>query len=618
MSKGALAHRIEVLEARLAASLAEDVPSAAERSEQPPALPAPPFGQKSTHAHFDGFLRFLTLSNEGNGEQKYLGPSSGLSIADAVGTKLLPINSNQQPEATLQHDKRVMASPPSDEDGLRILEAYFTHMHARLPFLDRVTIIDSHTKRHQPSTQTPEDEFEKFKLFMVYAIGATILQMTGSSESTPPNDFLLTALSFDPTLRESISMTSIEAMMLLVIYHLRSSSHPSVWYMIGLAMRTCIDFGLHREARYQKLRPHQAESRKRLFWSVYIIERYTAWSLGRPFSIAEEDIDVQSPLNIDDSITDDGIIDQYLQSQLGTETPQPKGTMSRFVASVGLQRIVSQIHTRIYRVDKKVTSLFPEIAPLMSALDGFKETLRSLDLDDGDFVHMHLNNVVRMLIQPFLSILDPQDELISTCMASSGKMCQFSKSLRQRDFSGYSYLLVNSVFMAGLTMCFCLFRSPSLWTPSVSNDLRACSSSLFVMAERNHRLKKHRDVLEAIITKAMEYVQGAARGFEPSSTMISQEGLTGFQILDTPSATEQPFGLSGVGDYEARIDFSSGEFDSYMTNLLSELPGFPSSLPNEQLGNPETQSHLHGVFTQEFWATDVFNQPMLDGFGWTI
>ena len=138
------------------------------------------------------------------------------------------------------------------------------------------------------------------------------------------------------------------------------------------------------------------------------------------------------------------------------------------------------------------------------------------------------------------------------------------------------------------------------------------------MAERNHRLKKHRDVLEAIINKAMEYVQGAAGGLESSSTMINQEGLTGFQNLHTPSATEQPFGLSGVGDYGAQIDLSSGEFDSYMTNLLSELPGFPSSLPDEQLGNPETQPHLHGVFTQEFWATDAFNQPMLDGFVWKI
>lgn len=455
MSKGALAHRIEVLEARLASTLAGDVSHNAECSEQSSVSTECASTQKPTTHHFEGILRFLTLGNDGNREPVYLGPSSGLSIADAVGTNLLPVNSNQQPGVKPQNDEGdgALAPPPNDTNSTRILDAYFTHMHARLPFLDRTKIMELHAERnHLSETTTPRAQFEKFKLFMVYAIGAAILQTTGAYVSTPPNEFLLTALHCDATLRESLSTASIEAMLLLVLYNLRSCSNSSVWYMIGIAMRTCIDFGFHREARYRILRPHEAEVQKRLFWSVYIIERHTAWSLGRPFSIAEEEIDAQPPINIDDSITDDAVIENYIQPDSDTDTIRPKGTMGRFVASVKLQRIVSQIHTRIYRVDQHISSLISEIAPLMSALEAFKETLPSLDLEDGDFVYMHWNNSIRMLLQPFLKILDPRDQLISTCLASSGKMCQFFKRLRQRDFSGYSFLLVNSVFMAGLTM----------------------------------------------------------------------------------------------------------------------------------------------------------------------
>jgi hypothetical protein len=288
---------------------------------------------------------------------------------------------------------------------------------------------------------------------MVYAIGSAIRQTTDSDNSTLPNQFLLTALDFDSTLRESISIASIEAMLLLVLYNLRTTSNSSVWYMIGLAMRTCLDFGFHRETSYLRLSQHETELRRRLFWSVYIIERYTAWSLGRPFSVAEEEIDAAPPSNIDDSITNDSAIEKILQNRsVGRGRPH-KGTLGRFIASIQLQRIGSRIHTRIYRVDAQISALTSEIHPLLSSLQEFKATLAALDVDEGDFLHMHWNNSIRILLQPFLSFLHPQDSLIGTCLFASGQMCQFFKKLRQRETSsGSSFLLVNSVFMAGITM----------------------------------------------------------------------------------------------------------------------------------------------------------------------
>lgn len=468
MSKGALAHRIEILEARLAATLAGDVPDTAESSEKPPTSTSPLYNHKSRHGYSDGVLPFLTLGNAENREQVYLGPSSGLSIADAVGTHSLPINSNQHPDISPRRSDNTRVVHPDDENGTRIIEAYFKHMHVRLPFLDCAHILELHAKRYHMAGQTPKDGFDIFKLFMVYAIGATILQMTGSYNSIPPDEFLSVALSFDTTMRESFSTNSIESIMLLVLYNLRSSSHPSVWYLIGLAMRTCIDFGFHRESRYQRLSQCEAEKQRRLFWSVYLIERHTAWALGRPFSISEEEIDTQPPLDIGDSTTNDDAIGQDLQPQTGQEVPHRRGSLRKFIASIRLQRIVSKIHTRIYRVDKKASTLLPEIGPLMSALNDFKETLPSLGLNDSDFVLMHWNNSIRMLLQPFLSILNPSDDLLVTCITSSGKMCQFFKRLRQREFSGYSFLLANSVYMAGLTMWYVNIME----TDRISSNLR--------------------------------------------------------------------------------------------------------------------------------------------------
>ncbi|KAJ5660118.1 hypothetical protein N7507_006569 [Penicillium longicatenatum] len=626
MSKEALAHQIENLEAQLAVAL--DNNASTGHNEPSPSDVTSRQRHRRDAAHNDhlhGVIRFLTLGHGTNEEQAYLGPSSGVSIVenvsrlvrDAAGAKLLPIdNSMQQPEASVESSGETKAAPPDDLTGSKILDAYFNNMHVRLPFLDRCEILDLHAMRHRALGNTPGEQFGQFKLFMVYAIGAAILQVTETYKTTPPNIFLVTALGFDPTLRESISIASIEAMLLLVLYNLRTTSNSSVWYMIGLAMRTCVDFGLHREARYQRLRPHEAQLRRRLFWSVYITERYTAWSLGRPFSIPEEEIDAEPPFNIDDSINSDEIIEQIVNNHSDTPAQQQSAIMGKFIATIRLKRIVSQIHARVYRVDKHISTLLPEITPLMSALQEFKRTLSSLDLASGDFVHMHWNNAIRMLLQPFLSTLPPQNEFISTCLHASGQMCQFFKKIRQRDSSGHSFLLVNSVFMAGLTMCFCLFRCPSLWTPAISNDIRACSSVLYVMAERNDRLKKYRDGLETVINRAMEYVEDAYQTSPKNSGLCSQMAISNGQlhpITISDSTTSAKSHMQPLQDHVLQ-GIGTEVYDWQNVDLFSDLPGLPPNLQNLFTGDRTDvlDSSFHGVFADDIWASDAFHLPFLE------
>ncbi|KAJ5546855.1 hypothetical protein N7494_004440 [Penicillium frequentans] len=569
MSKGALAHQIEILQDQLAAALEGNASAVRNGPDQSNVTGRQLHLPDAPNDHLQGVIRFLTLGHDTNGEQTYLGPSSGVSIVenvsrmvyDAAGAKLLPIaTSTQQPEASLGSSDETIAAPPDDMTGSKILDAYFNNMHVRLPFLDRCDILELHANRHRASGNNPEEQYGQFKLFMVYAIGAVTLQVTETYDSTPPNTFLVTALRFDPTLRESISIASIEAMLLLVLYNLRTTSNSSVWYMIGLAMRTCIDFGLHREARYRRLRPHEAQLRRRLFWSVYITERYTAWSLGRPFSIPEEEIDAEPPFNIDDSINSDEVIEQI----------------------------------------------------------EFKTTLSSLALADGDFVLMHWNNAIRMLLQPFLSTLHPQDELIGTCLYASGQMCQFFKKLRQRDSSGHSFLLVNSVFMAGLTMCFCLFRCPNLWTPAISNDIRACSSTLCVMAERNPRLKNYRDGLETVINRAMEYVEDAYQTSRNNSGICSQLAIPNDQLHPTSTSDSTTSAKTHMQSLQSNApqDLGTEVYDWQNTDIFSDLPGLPPNLQSLFTGDHADvlDSSFYGVLTQDLWASDAFDLPFLEDY----
>ena len=77
----------------------------------------------------------------------------------------------------------MLPEPPTDEMGNRMLDTYFKRLHSRYPFLDRKQIWKIHEDRWQlfktkREDLTRSDRFAIFKLNLVYAIGATMLQLS--------------------------------------------------------------------------------------------------------------------------------------------------------------------------------------------------------------------------------------------------------------------------------------------------------------------------------------------------------------------------------------------------------------------------------------------------------
>ncbi|PLB45012.1 hypothetical protein P170DRAFT_415927 [Aspergillus steynii IBT 23096] len=599
MSKDALVRRIELLESQLA-----EVSSPLSGFDSAIEIDGREYPDLLLKRNKPGTVPLVSLRDS---ESTYLGPSSGRTIAKSLGRLLqdtawmddIPVDASHKPEDASNNFVANKAAPPDDEVGSRILDAYLKNMHMRLPFLDRSKILKLHRDRNLPIDTNPEAQFDRFKLFMVYAIGSANLQMTEAYAGSSPSSFYETALQFNSSVRESLTLAGAEAMTLLCLYNLRSSTSSKVWYMMGLALRICIDYGLHREAHYRKQTPYHAQLHRRIFWTVYILERYSSWSLGRPFSIAEEEIDAELPADLDDTITDDGFIQYLLLNPTDSSREPPGPNLRRFISSIRLQRIMSRIHLRVYRVDLPPSELVPEISPLLASLEEFKSTLPCMAEHEEDFISMHWNNSVRMLLQPFLNILQPDHELIGRTLQASGQMCQLFKRLRQRDSSGYSFLLVNGIFMAGLTMCFCLFRSPGLLTATVSNDLRAASSALFVMAERDSSLKKYRDSLESLITRVLEFANDSS-----GSNDIDRQD---YSLTDKPRAM---FGDTSKGSHSSQSDPAALQ-DEFLSNM-GFFDGTGADACERQNGFFNISYPFNGILMDEISTGNLFFMNMAD------
>lgn len=330
---------------------------------------------------------------------------------------------------------------------------------------------------------------------------------------------------------ETRSVENIEAMTLLVIYHLRSASSQGIWYMIGLAMRIAIDLGLHRKANEASLDPFTAQIRRRLFWTVYYLERVISMSLGRPFSIADRHIDLPLPLDVDDTVHDPALL---------TAPPAPDRvtTMTFSVYLFLLRRIDSRIQHKIYRADKPLHTLRPKMDRLFLELQRWKESaLLRFSGSDLDYSTLHYTRALRILIQPFLPSLSLADPYYHICLSAAGDICQTHKRLHQTLEYGHSFIAVQTVFMAGITLLYALWtHTNEVWSVRMSNDIRACSTVLFVMGERAAWVKKYRDAFELLVNAAMEKLEGNenTKAAGMAELMAAQHSGMNFNI-DTPA-----------------------------------------------------------------------------------
>lgn len=280
-------------------------------------------GQPFPPSHLGNALGFLSLC--ASAEPYYVGSSTGFSLANLVQAAVYdrlnsvedetpsPASAAVSPEAVRNlpstqdrpfscHRPRPTTKPagmPSDELGDALIAAYIDKVHSVYPFLDDGRLSALHRDRVQINeVVSREGRIGSAKLHLVYGIGARHLQLLGTSRvafdrSLPEAHFTAAAGALNIAF-ELRSTDSIEVLLLLAIYSLHSPSGPGAWQLTGLAVRLCIELGLHRKVRAASAATRSQDQRRRcLFWSCLILERKVAVTLGRPFSLSDSDIDAE-------------------------------------------------------------------------------------------------------------------------------------------------------------------------------------------------------------------------------------------------------------------------------------------------------------------------------------
>ncbi|KAL2212084.1 hypothetical protein CC79DRAFT_1364368 [Sarocladium strictum] len=436
----------------------------------------------------------------------YVGGTSTITLGRALGKALamgqqLSIPAASPEDHSMRHSGSVegypaylaasgfsllVQMPQSTADSL--VDAYLKHMSTNFPIMISTEILDLHKRRLEL-----ENPFEESTLHLIYGLGVHFLQKTSEAKLYyNPEQFYLAALEERDTILRLGDTRALTYLMLLGQHCFRMPKEPGAWTFFGLAMKLCIELGLHRQKRSSKV-CLQSERHKRLFWICYWHERELAIAMGRPPAICDRDIDVELPLDVDEAIQDPEIL-KKAKEQDRSVPAFPPTNLSTLIHLIRLKRIESAIQHTIYRVDRLMPpqELFEHTNRFLEKLQNWKDCIPSyMHSQENADNQIYLGydsymasyyKTLRILLQPRVYEKGTPTRYLQLCAEACRGLC--------------------------LTLIYCMWIDTSNTHP-ISNlaALNDCSIMLYVMAERWSAGQRYRDLFELVKQSVLETME---------------------------------------------------------------------------------------------------------------
>jgi hypothetical protein len=272
------------------------------------------------------------------------------------------------PQSTAGHHgpvllhEQVAALPPYDL-LYSLVDLFFRHVNPWLPLLDRKTTLD---RLFGPA---PLEEADRV---LLHAIVVVSLRFSRDPRLTIENRQQYHSVSKQRVQLfglENSSVRSLQALAILALDVTGDGNGPPGWNLISLASRSVVQLGLAVEATstltasmFPSISTLRAavlpeaktwiedEERRRLFWTVYLLDRYATVATAFEFALDEKDIDRRLPCR-DDLFTANKPVETrsfktFDRAQYSTALANVHGHFASFIDILG---ILSSIHQFLKR-----------------------------------------------------------------------------------------------------------------------------------------------------------------------------------------------------------------------------------------------------------------------------
>ncbi|KKY30357.1 putative c6 transcription factor [Diaporthe ampelina] len=253
-----------------------------------------------------------------------LPPSRGAAPPPRKGMKILEYWRATQLQSHKSLVQSVISCLPPRAVASFLVQVYFRHAQVNCFYVEESWLRKKLEFLYEaPGHVNSEDSAWVCSVLMVLAIGTQFAHMAAGppeddlsevdggdkdGQRTPsgPADtdsdvgvtFYQMASKLIPDIITMASMESVQACLLLAHYALPLDTHGLAYTYLGLGIKMAIQNGMHRRYAGNDLDAWTVETRNRLWWTAYTVERRVSVLHGRPASISATEVDAELPKDL--------------------------------------------------------------------------------------------------------------------------------------------------------------------------------------------------------------------------------------------------------------------------------------------------------------------------------
>ncbi|KAG4438655.1 hypothetical protein IFR05_005836 [Cadophora sp. M221] len=191
--------------------------------------------------------------------------------------------------------------PVAFADLVQWSQSYFNLWHPPFPFLHAPSVLVLFDKlaTHGISHLSTA---ESLTIRSVLSISlADRRQLPRNNQSPVPAHLIFNTIDdavscLSPILLKSPTISGLQAALSVQVFLISILRLNTASRFGGLIVRIAFHLGIHRcPARYAQFAVAEEDIRRRLFWTIYSLERFLAQSLGLPIDLKDADVDVCPP-----------------------------------------------------------------------------------------------------------------------------------------------------------------------------------------------------------------------------------------------------------------------------------------------------------------------------------
>lgn len=361
-----------------------------------------------------------------------------------------------------------------------------------------------------------------FHVFAAFSLSSTILTRKKNYEFSPAR-FQRVAMSVAPETFSSISVTSLQAILLLAVQSLIEPAGLNVWTLSHIAMSHCIDLGLHREP-HDAITPSGTRIIQRfIFWTVYSMDRSISTIQGRPLGIRDETFDILLP-----SETDALEMLKLPEVNFTIKLPHMQFVLLS-IMRFRLEQHISEIKLLLYHLPTRTTSfIWPtnttEIQTKIKLdldkwLLGAQQIASADDMTDEEHSNLKMQTLrheqlyyaaICLLYQPSQMFPSPSKEALYLCYQSCSKRLQIYDMVGNKDMLFYNWRNIHGIFSSGATIVYSIWMSRELQETvpfsKLLRDFRTCSNHLSIGSQWWPSVRTGRESFEVMIDFMIKYL----------------------------------------------------------------------------------------------------------------